>query len=649
MKLRLDIQKLRTFAVLGVVLFHLWPSALPGGFVGVDVFFVISGFLISKHLFDELSAKTFSFANFWARRAKRILPSAVLVLGATAIGVLTVTLILDRANSFKHLIASLLFAENWMLAADSVDYLAVDDAPLPTQHYWSLSVEEQFYLVWPVAIFLIWKLARSRSQAVLRLAVATILLVSFGYSILASYNDPSPAYFSTFTRVWEFCAGAIIALIPRKKEGGGQVLYYLGWSLLFASLFLITPASVFPGYIAAVPVLGAALVIWTRSIAQESAITSLTSKTNVLISDISFALYLWHWPVIVFANNLSDKPLDNFALVILLLISIALAWLTTRFVESPIRFGKRLKQVSPPRFLAASLVGVAIVAATLGGGWVKVQADTAEAIKHFEQQKPHNGLIPDPSLASLDTSKIATGTPCASSGNNSIIKVCHFGSSKSKISVAVLGDSHMMAIFPAVHELAKKRGWRITTFVRSACPFMGRHYVTASDPRQEGCDAWNDKLRIMLAKEPSFDFMFVTANHQNTLLGSDNYGIETFAMAWRPEINRGSKVIAIRDVPIMPGALECLQRNQTAPEVCAQSADDGILGKDLLFEAAKKTEGVYPVDLTSTFCPDNKCQIAINGYTVLRDHGHLTATFAAQLAPMIEKELEAQSAFDRKG
>ena len=536
-----------------------------------------------------------------------------------------------------------------MLAADSVDYLAVDDAPLPTQHYWSLSVEEQFYLVWPVAIFLIWKLARSRSQAALRVAVALILLGSFGYSIVASFNDPSPAYFSTFTRVWEFCAGAIIALVPRKREGGGQAIYYTGWALLFASLVLINPQSVFPGYIAAVPVLGVALVIWAHSDAQSRALTTLTSKTNVLISDVSFALYLWHWPVIVFANSLSDKPLDNLSLAALLLISIALAWLTTRFVEAPIRFGKRLKAVSAPRFLTASLAGLAIVTLTLGVGWLKVQADTDQAIKHFEQQKPHNGLIPDPSLASLDTSKIATGTPCASSGNNSTIKICHFGQSSSQVSVAVLGDSHAMAIFPAIHELAKKRGWKITTYVRSACPFLGRHYVTASDPRQEGCDAWNDKLRALLAKEPPFDFMFVTANHQNTLLGTDSYGIETFVKAWSPAITRGTKIVAIRDVPIMPGALECLQRNQTAPAICAQAADSGILGTDLLFEAAKKTAGVYPVDLTSTFCPNNKCQIAINGYTVLRDHGHLTATFAAQLAPMIEQELEAQSAFDRKG
>jgi hypothetical protein len=161
---------------------------------------------------------------------------------------------------------------------------------------------------------------------------------------------------------------------------------------------------------------------------------------------------------------------------------------------------------------------------------------------------------------------------------------------------------------------------------------------------------WNDKLRLLLAREPAFDFVFVTANHKNSLLGSDRYGIESFAFAWAPLIERGTKVFAIRDVPIMPGALKCLQRHESDPASCAQKVDD-VLGKDLLFEAAKETEGVYPVDLTPTLCPGGggMCQIVIDGYTVLRDHHHLTATFAAKLAPIIEKALEAQLAFEPKG
>lgn len=471
MKLRIDIQKLRTFAVLAVVIFHLWPTAVPGGFVGVDVFFVISGYLISKHLFDELAAKTFRFRNFWSRRAKRILPSAVLVLLVTGLGILSITLVLDRTNAFKHLIASLLFAENWMLARDSVNYLAQDEAPLATQHYWSLSVEEQFYLVWPIAIFLIWRLAKTETQALLKTAIVVILAASFADSMYATIQDASPAYFSTLTRVWEFCAGAAVALIPRARKTAGQVWYYLGWALLFTSLFLITPETPFPGYIAAIPVAGAALVIWANSEVQARSFTKLTAKGNTLISDVSFALYLWHWPVIVFANSLSGKPLDNLQLTVLLILSISLAWLTTRFVEAPIRFGKKLKTVSPGKFLTASLASLVAVTMVFGGGWLIARDQAAKALKDFAAHVPKGGLLPDPSLAFLDVSKISTGTKCASSGNNSEIRICYFGDESSNLSVAVLGDSHMMAMFPAIEKLAAKQGWKITTYVRSACPY----------------------------------------------------------------------------------------------------------------------------------------------------------------------------------
>ena len=650
MKLRLDIQKLRTFAVLGVVIFHLWPSALPGGFIGVDVFFVISGYLISSHIFKELASGEFSFAKFWARRARRILPSAVVVLAATAIAVATITLVLDRAKALKHILASLLFAENWMLAGDSVNYLAKDDAPLPTQHYWSLSVEEQFYLVWPLVIFIIWRLAKSRTQLAVKLSVSLILVASYVYSITETIHDSSPAYFSTFTRIWEFCAGALVALFAKTiAVRASHALYYLGWALLFGSFFFIDSSSLFPGYIAMIPVAGAALVIWSNSSMQNNQLLSITNNANVLISDVSFAFYLWHWPLIVFANQLTGRALDSVTLVGLLILSIVLAWLTTRFVEFPIRFGKRLKAVPAKRFLSASLVGLAVVALGFGGAWQLAKIASAQAVADFKNPAIARELQPDPALASLDVSKIATGSKCASEGPTVAMRICHFGNDNAKVSVAVLGDSHMMALFPAVEELAAKRDWKITTYVRSACPFIGRHFVKVRDPREAACNRWNDKVRGILANQDAFDFVFVTANHKDGLLGTPDYGMKTFQLAWQPLIDRGTKIVAIRDVPLMVGALECLQRNLKNAGYCALPISEEVLGNDYLFNAAKQTTEVYAIDLTPTICPKEMCQIALNGYTVMRDHGHLTATFAKSLAPIIEKELEAQNAFAKKG
>ena len=650
MKLRLDIQKLRTFAVMGVVIFHLWPNALPGGFIGVDVFFVISGYLISSHIFKELGSGEFSFAKFWARRARRILPSAAVVLVATALAVATITLVLDRAKAFKHILASLLFAENWMLASDSVNYLAKDDAPLPTQHYWSLSVEEQFYLVWPLVIFIIWRLAKSKAHLAVKLAVSLVLAASYVYSITETIRDASPAYFSTFTRVWEFCAGALVALFAKTFAAKtSHTVYYLGWALLFGSFFLIDSSSLFPGYIAMIPVAGAVMVIWSNSSMQNNQLSRLTGNANVLISDVSFAFYLWHWPLIVFANQLTGRSLDNITLAMLLVLSIVLAWLTTRFVEAPIRFGKRLKAVPAKRFLSMSLAGLAVVAFGFGGAWQLAKVASAQAIADFKNPAVQKALKPEPALASLDVSKIATGSKCASEGPTVALRICHFGNVNSNVSVAVLGDSHMMALFPAVEELAAKRDWKITTFVRSACPFIGRHFVKVRDPREAACNRWNDKVRGVLANQDAFDYVFVTANHKDGLLGTPDYAMKTFQLAWQPLIDRGTKIVAIRDVPLMVGALECLQRNLKNASYCALPISGEVLGNDYLFNAAKQTSGVYTIDLTSTICPKEMCQIALNGYTVMRDHGHLTATFAKSLAPIIEKELEAQNAFAKKG
>ena len=211
--IRLDIQALRAAAVLMVVIFHLWPNRLPGGFAGVDVFFVISGFLISGSLFSELADRgRIRFAAFWAKRIRRLLPAALLVIAITAILSLIFVPTFTRQGYFAEAIASTFYFENWQLAASSTDYFAAQ--PSPFQHYWSLAVEEQFYVFWPLLLGLVAYLAKRRSEAAFKMTLIAVSLASFGYSLYLTHAQPAMAYFNTFGRVWEFGLGALIASAP---------------------------------------------------------------------------------------------------------------------------------------------------------------------------------------------------------------------------------------------------------------------------------------------------------------------------------------------------------------------------------------------------------------------------------------------------
>ncbi|MSZ20774.1 MAG: acyltransferase family protein, partial [Actinobacteria bacterium] len=261
--IRLDIQALRAAAVLMVVIFHLWPNRLPGGFAGVDVFFVISGFLISGSLFSELADRgRIRFAAFWAKRIRRLLPAALLVIALTALFSLVFVPTFTRQGYFAEAIASTFYVENWQLAASATNYFAAQ--PSPFQHYWSLAVEEQFYLLWPLLLGLVAYLAKRKSTATFRLLIAAISIASFAYSLFLSYAQPNLAYFTTFGRVWEFGLGALLALGGRRirlTPVGQTLLSVGGFAAILVSAVWLNEEMAFPGWAALIPALGTAAVI----------------------------------------------------------------------------------------------------------------------------------------------------------------------------------------------------------------------------------------------------------------------------------------------------------------------------------------------------------------------------------------------------
>jgi peptidoglycan/LPS O-acetylase OafA/YrhL len=366
---RLDIQGLRAVAVVLVLVYHLWPNRVTGGFVGVDVFFVISGFLITAHLLQHPPRGPRDLVEFWGRRIRRLLPAAFLVLLATAIASRVLAPETRWGQTASEVIASALYVENWVLAATSVDYLAAAEPPTPVQHYWSLAVEEQFYLAWPILILAtFWLATRARSGGIAATRVAMLGVVGFSlfYSITATAEEPASAYFITPTRVWELAAGGLIATVPplaamRLSPRAIDAVAWIGFAMLVLAGFVLTAETPFPGTAALLPVLGTCLVIVAAAQGGRSPTRLLRIRPIQHLGDTSYSIYLWHWPLIVLWPYISGRVgiLDSLAI---LGLTIVLATATKILVEDPYRFSPKFQALKPTfRFAAVGMLVLSIL------------------------------------------------------------------------------------------------------------------------------------------------------------------------------------------------------------------------------------------------------------------------------------------------
>ncbi len=367
---RPDIDGLRAVAVMSVLIFHAFPSVLPGGFVGVDVFFIISGFLITGILLNEFDNKTFSFREFYARRIKRLYPALLLMLTACLIYGYFVLLPGEFAQLAKHTTASSLFINNYTLYSE-VGYFDNAAETKPLLHLWSLGIEEQFYLVWPFALFIVFRLKLPLSRL-----IGGATLISFALNIYYSYKKPTYCFFMPYTRFWELLLGASLAYAQRYHYAIIQqkfnkvadlsrflsvdrlqnVMGLMGITLILLSCVLLNKTDRFPGFWGLLPTTGSLLIIlagrqsWLNS-------TILSSPIAVGIGLISYPLYLWHWPLLTFPRLIDGKISVTFTLF-LLATSFALAYLTYKLPEKSIRHR--------PRFVAIPLLGAMLPLAVVG-------------------------------------------------------------------------------------------------------------------------------------------------------------------------------------------------------------------------------------------------------------------------------------------
>ena len=383
---RADVEGLRAVAVGLVLLYHAGVPFVPAGFVGVDVFFVISGFLITGLLVSELRRTgRISLPGFYARRAKRLLPAAGIVLAATTVGTLLFLPQTRWSSVGGDIVSSALYFVNWRLAGRSVDYLAEDASASPVQHFWSLAVEEQYYLVWPILLLLMswWALRRRGNGAAvgrsLWIGLAAVGLPSLAWSVYWTQHEQASAFFVTTTRMWELAIGAGVALAAvRLASMPRPVALVLGWAGLAAiatSALIYSTSSAWPGYAALLPVLGAAAVIAAGAAAGPAGPVALLG-TGLFrwFGGLSYSLYLWHWPMIVFAAAYFGE-LRVWQGAVVAALSVVPAWLTFKLVENPIRYSRPISR--SPRLALA--LGACLTLVGVAGGLVPVAITEARS------------------------------------------------------------------------------------------------------------------------------------------------------------------------------------------------------------------------------------------------------------------------------
>ena len=675
---RPEIQALRALAVGIVVVYHLWPSRLPGGFVGVDVFFAISGFLITAHLLREaVSTGRVSLPQFWARRARRLLPASLLVLVASAIATLVWVPAAQWVQFFREIAASALYVQNWELATNAVDYLAADNDPSPVQHYWSLSAEEQFYIVWPILILIALWFASKRSATAKRIAIGVVLgvvvVASLALSIWMTETNPAQAYFVTPTRAWEFGLGGLLAIvaggISRAPHALRAAISWLGLAAIVVAALLYSGETPFPGYQALLPVLGTLAVIWAGSPDRRWSPAYLASVRPIQwLGDVSYSVYLWHWPLIVIVPFMLDRDLSGPLRVAILAVTLVLAWASKRYVEDPFRTGRFLS-ARKPRWTFVATAAAMVVVVGFGGAVVVTQQQQAAAIEAETEQVLEEApecfgapagiqdnadacadfslggrVIPSKAVFSSERPEIYS-EECRTLETESEVKDCVFGAEDSETTVALVGDSHAAQWFPALEKLADDQGFTLHVFFKSGCPYMDPDISKIRGKNNTSCEAWNVSVQQALDALPDLDTV-VTASSSGYIL-NDNEDADTRRAAYESRLQNlvadGRGVLVLAETPRMDTTvIECVERSSDAEvRECGESRDDALSRPDYLGEIAATTAGVTYANYNDVLCTTDRCPAVIGNVITYRDDSsHMTAAFSLTMAALVAPALD---------
>ncbi|WP_017588457.1 acyltransferase family protein [Nocardiopsis ganjiahuensis] len=656
---RPDIEGLRAVAALLIAVYHIWFGTVSGG---VDVFLLLTGFLITGSLVRAMEREgRIDYAAFWTKLVKRLFPAGAVVLGA----VLVMTYLFFPRSQWMTVIddvrAAVLYYGNWHLALGSVDYMAENAAASPVQHFWSLAVQGQFYLLWPLLItaaglVAVWLGTRVRRAALV--AVGAVFAISFAYSLWITSTEPVWAYFDTGARLWELALGGLLALVVHRVNLPGRLRTAAGWVGLAGLVlcgFVIGDSLPYPGYASLWPTLAALLIILAGAGEADNSRLSanrlLSLRPLTWLGGHAYTLFLWHWPVLIVYLELTDRVKPSLTGGFMVLgSSFAAALATSWVIDGGVnRVTRRLR--TPSWSLAAGvlfIVPVLVAGALWGqsierdrqlrielssnplaypGAAVRLDQDLAENL-------PLLPIYPDTTTVARDT--IDQTRECNALADQTEVVTCEFGDLDSDHTIALVGSSHVRHWFQALETLSDQHGWRLVTMTKNACQFSTevQHYRGSEYVE---CAEWNDNVMAELA-ELKPDTVFGLASLTSRRSGPEEYVPEGFVERWRQLDQLGIDVVAVRDTPRFSFRVpDCIDRNDRSE--CSEPRSNSMSDEAPFKELANVPHNTRFLDMTDYLCQDGVCHGVIGNQLVYYDTNHFSYAFSQSLAMVMEPYL----------
>jgi peptidoglycan/LPS O-acetylase OafA/YrhL len=684
---RHDLDGLRGIAIALVAVFHVWFGRVSGG---VDVFLALSGFFFGGRL---LRTALTPGASLWpvpevVRLVRRLLPALVVVLAASAL----LTILIQPETRWETFadqsLASLGYFQNWELASTASDYLRAGEAVSPLQHIWSMSVQGQFYIAFLALIFSFACLFRKRLGKYMRISFVVLLssltIASFVYAIFAHNADQATAYYNSFARAWELLLGALL----------GAVVPYVRWPMwLRTTVAVVALAAIlscgalidgvkeFPGPWALVPVGATMLFILSAANRQADPHTAgrlpapnrlLATKPFVSLGAMAYSLYLWHWPLLIFWLSHTGRPRVNFLEgAIVLLVSAVLAWLTTRYVENPLRYRgattptpavplwSRLRR---PTIVLGSIVGLLGVTLTATAfGWrehVTVQRANGKELSSLSTRDYpgalallNNAKVPKlpmrPTVLEAKNDLPETTTDgCISDFDNSDVINCTFGDTSATRTIALAGGSHAEHWITALDLLGQKHHFKVVTYMKMGCPLTTEQtpLVMGDNRPYPGCREWNDRVMPQLISDHP-DFVFTTSTRPWNIKPGDVMPA-TYIGIWQTLSDNNIPILAMRDTPWMV-------RNGEPyfPSDCLANGGDanscGIKRSAVLSEHNQTLDFVAqfpllkPLDMSDAVCRKDTCRAVEGNVLLYRDAHHISTTYMRTMTSELGRQIGA--------